>query len=301
MITNFEDLCIYSYVVIDELWQKIEPNFRHHGPQSAFSDSELITVAIISECRGWDQETELLSHWQPYRYLFPKLPERSRFNRRRRRLMSAINLVRLGLQGLLDLAIDRQCVIDSLPIPVVQFQRAPVASGEWANDGAAYGKVSSKHQTIFGFKLHLLTSLSGVILDFELAPANEADITVGLELLEGHHDLEVLGDKAYLNRLEQLRLYLERQIRLRALPRQNQKEQVSGEVRRLYNRVRQIIETVNGQLAGQFNIERNYAHSVGGLCARLYTKLTGHTLSVYLNRLLGQAEFLQIKALAFPN
>jgi hypothetical protein len=144
MITNFEDFCTYSYVVIDELWQKIGPRFRHSGPQSEFSDSELITVAIVSECRGWDQETELLSHWQPYRYLFPKLPERSRFNRRRRRLMGAINLVRLGLQGLLDLADDRQCVIDSLPIGVVQFQRVPVASGDWATEGAAEAGAGSK-------------------------------------------------------------------------------------------------------------------------------------------------------------
>jgi hypothetical protein len=30
-------------------------------------------------------------------------------------------------------------------------------------------------------------------------------------------------------------------------------------------------------------------------------QLTAHTLSIYLNHLLGNAEFLQIKQLAFPN
>ena len=83
-----------------------------------------MALAILSECRGWDKETELISEWQNYRHLFPILPTRSRFNRRRRRLMLAINLVRRVVQGLLDLADDRQCVIDSLPIPVVQFHRA---------------------------------------------------------------------------------------------------------------------------------------------------------------------------------
>ncbi len=38
-----------------------------------------------------------------------------------------------------------------------------------------------------------------------------------------------------------------------------------------------------------------------GLCARLYTKLTAHTLCIKINRLLGKAEFLQIKALAWSN
>jgi hypothetical protein len=32
----------------------------------------------------------------------------------------------------------------------------------------------------------------------------------------------------------------------------------------------------------------------------LYTKLTAHTLCIYLNRLLGKPDFLQIKTLAFP-
>jgi hypothetical protein len=37
------------------------------------------------------------------------------------------------------------------------------------------------------------------------------------------------------------------------------------------------------------------------LCTRLYTKLVAHTLCIYLNRLLGKQNFLQIKSLAFQN
>ena len=65
-------------------------------------------------------------------------------------------------------------------------------------------------------------------------------------------------------------------------------------------RLRQVVETVNSQLAGQFHIQTNHAQSFWGLCARLYTKLTAHTLSVHLNRLLGSTDVLRIKALAFP-
>lgn len=39
---------------------------------------------------------------------------------------------------------------------------------------------------------------------------------------------------------------------------------------------------------------------VWGLCTRLYTKHTAHTLCRYINRLLGKPDFLQIKSLAFP-
>jgi hypothetical protein len=75
---------------------------------------------------------------------------------------------------------------------------------------------------------------------------------------------------------------------------------VPREVRRLINHVRQMIETVNGQLTEQFQIETNHAHSFWGLCARLYTKLTAHTLCIALNRLLGNPDWLRIKRLAFP-
>jgi hypothetical protein len=48
------------------------------------------------------------------------------------------------------------------------------------------GKVASKKQTVFGYKLHLLVALGGVILDFELELATASDLTVGYELLGGH-------------------------------------------------------------------------------------------------------------------
>src|SRR5207247_8700082 len=96
---------------------------------------------------------------------------------------------------LLDLAQDRQCAIDSLPVPVMHFHLVPSSPsvGTWKAAGAAFGKVPTKKQTIFGYKLHLLVTLGGVILDFVLAPANAHDLTVGQDLLATHRDLVVLG------------------------------------------------------------------------------------------------------------
>ena len=303
MIEDFRDFCTWAYVVIDDLYQQLAPLYLSSRPGPAgkgCSDSELITLAIVGECRGWDQETVLLSSWQDYGDLFPVLPERTRFNRRRRNLMQIINLIRQLILANLDLAADRQCAIDSLPVPVMGFHLVPHSHNDWAAYGATYGKVSSKKQTIFGYKLHLLVTLGGLILDFELAGANADDRYVGLEMLERHSDLSVLGDKGYVSK--PLAAYLQRhcQVELKTLPKLNQ-IQVSDEVHLLHNHFRQIVETVNGQLTEQFNIESNHAHSFWGLCARLYTKLAAHTLSIYLNRLLGKLEFLHIKHLAFPN
>lgn len=300
MIADFDDFSLWVYVVVDDIWQQIAPLFKRPGPEPACSDSELIAMALIGECKGWDQETELISNWQEHRDLFPEIPERSRFNRRRRNLMQGINLIRQLILSRLDLTLDHQTLIDSLPLPVVQFHLVPGSSGEWGAFDARYGRVPSKKQTIFGYKLHLLITLGGLILDFELAPANASDLHVGHELLAQHTDLQVLGDKAYISAEVAAELLRSNRIALQSLPRRNQAQQATPTQRRVFNAARQMIETVNSQLAAQFNIETTHAHSFWGLSARLYTKLTAHTLCIYLNRLLGNPDFLQIKALAFP-
>jgi len=301
MIEDFDDFCLYMYVIVDDIWNEIAPMFKRPGPKPECGDSELLTMALVGECRGWDLETDLLSHWQTHRDLFPIIPSQSRFNRRRRYLHQAFNQVRRVVLRLLDLSGDRHCAIDSLPVPVVQFHLVPSSTGDWEAYGAAFGKVPSKNNmTIFGYKLHLLITLSGVILDFELAPANATDLEVGHDILSDHTDLTVLGDKAYISQWVAGQLRAFNHIDLLTLPRQNQKQQVSAPFRHLFNRVRQIVETVNGQLAEQFNLEQNHAHTFLGLVTRLYTKLTAHTLCIYINRLLGRPAHLQIKSLAFP-
>lgn len=301
MIKDFDEFSLYVYVIIDEICHQLSPYLKRPGPKPECSDSELIALILISECKGWDVETELLSNWRSHRDLFPKIPSQSRFNRRRRNLMFIINWIRRILLSWIDVAQDNQCVIDSMPIPVVKFHLVPSSTGDWRAYEARFGKVSSKKETMFGYKLHLLVTMGGVIRDFVLAPANATDLKAGLDMLFDHADLNVIGDKAYISQAQAEELWRTNRIRLQTLPRKNQKEQLSKPIRRLFNSVRQIIETVNGQLNAQFNIETNHAHTFWGLCTRLYSKLTAHTLCIYINRLLGKTDFLQIKELAFPN
>lgn len=301
MIVDFDDFCLWIYVMVDDCYQQLGPLVRRPGPApTTCSDSELLAMALIGECRGWDQETNLLGELRAYRHLFPRLPSQSRFNRRRRHLMWLLNLIRRCVLRQLDVAHDRQCVIDSLPVPVVHFHLAPAVRGDWKEHGASYGWVASKKQTIFGYKLHLLVTLGGLIVDFELAPAHEGDLAVGTELLTAHTAITVFGDKGYVSAPVATSLWAEQRVHLIAERRQNQQAQLPVALRKVMTQVRQIIETVNGQLTDQFNVERNHAHSFWGLCSRLYTKLTAHTLCIALNRWLGTPDFLQIKQLAFP-
>ncbi len=75
--------------------------------------------------------TRLLSNWQEHRNLFAYIPSQSRFNRRRRALMNAFNLIRQVVLGQLDLAADRQATIDSLPVQVVKFHKVATTIGAY--------------------------------------------------------------------------------------------------------------------------------------------------------------------------
>lgn len=304
MIASFEDVVTWAYVIVDDLWRRLAPIYQRPGPAPRCSDSELLTMLLVGEWQGWHTETALTRHWAEYPQLFPVIPERSRLNRRRRDLQFALNDVRRLILRLLDLAADRQCVIDSLPVPVIQFHlvpSCPASAATWKAYGATYGYVPNKKQRIFGYKLTVLLALNGVILDFELAPADAADLAVGAELLAGHQLLDTIGDKGYVSAPLAQQLDTAHDIHLLTVPRRNQQVQLPREAAQRLNRLRQMIETVNSQLTEQFQIGRHKAHTFYGLCARLYAKLTAHTLCIYLNRLLGKERFLQIMTIGPDN
>lgn len=301
MIDSFEDFCLWMYVIVDDVWQEVRHQFKRPGPEPECSDSELLTMVLVGECCGWDMETDMVQHWRAHRRLFPKQPSQSRLNRRRRNLMDAFGLIRRAILSELDLAAEQICVMDSMPIPVVAFHHAPRASREWVTHAASFGRVSSKRLSFYGYKLHLMTTLQGLIVDFALAPAHLRDLPVGLELLDNYADLIVMADKAYIHRPVAQELRQTRGIDLLTLPRSNQQLQVPRHVHRPFNTARLIIETIHSQLTEQFRAQTNHALSFWGLCTRLQTKLTAHTLCIFVNRLLGNPDFLHIKALAFPN
>jgi hypothetical protein len=292
MIQTFEELCTYVYVTVDELFQTyVQPHDHRPGPRSTFTESEVITLTLVAEIVGVDDETVFLAYVaRNHRSLFPLLPERSRYNRRRRALGEAINTIRRQLLGwlLALLPPDERplCMLDSLPVPVVGFHHA---SGRHRWYGwAAYGYNATKQQTIYGFKLHLLTTADGIITDFALAPANLTDGTFTDQLLRDKTDLLVLGDKAYINAFLQGELQDLHGVTLLTPLRANQRAQLPEGLNRLVSHFRQMIETINSQLAGQFNIETNKAKCMSGLLARLHTKLAAHTIGLYLNVATGQ-------------
>jgi len=129
-------------------------DLKSRGEQAVCSDSERLTMLVVGEYMGW------------HRDLFLRQPERTRLNRRRRALIATLAALRCRVLAALDLAGDRQCVVDSLPVPVMGFHLVSGANnaGRWCEWSADFGSVITKKQTgapwaVFGYKLHVLMTL----------------------------------------------------------------------------------------------------------------------------------------------
>ena len=47
MITDFDDLCLWTYVIVDDMLIELAPLLRRPGPPPQCSDSELIAMIFI--------------------------------------------------------------------------------------------------------------------------------------------------------------------------------------------------------------------------------------------------------------
>ena len=49
-------------MTVDDIMQELAPTQQRPGPAPQFGDSELLTICLIAEYKGWDMETGLLSN-----------------------------------------------------------------------------------------------------------------------------------------------------------------------------------------------------------------------------------------------
>ena len=125
---TFEDFILTVYVFIDDLYWEYAPktvSHRRNIQDAKLSDSEIITISICGELVGIDSKNAWFSFVKRnYRYLFPKICSRSRFNRTRRALLSVTELLREKLLSVFRIPYSRYFIIDSFPLVVCKFGRA---------------------------------------------------------------------------------------------------------------------------------------------------------------------------------
>jgi DDE family transposase len=288
MALDLDSFLTAVYTVVDDLYrERLAAALRRRpGPAPALSDSEVLTLAICAEWGTWDSER---GFWRfarrRLRHLFPRLVDQSEFNRRRRSLYPALAAIQRAVAERLGANLERERLLDTKPVAVMVLKRQDDRG--LAFDGrAAVGWCQAKRQYYYGFKLVLALTLDGVIVRYDLVPANVDDREAAAEVLEA--GCRYWADKGFFGRECQREWRVADGAEVRAEPPHGARAAWPRAFAYLAHRVRQLIEVVNAQLEGQFRIERTLAKSLWGLVTRVQAKLTAHTLGVYLNVLAGR-------------
>lgn len=285
-----DEMFLIVFCLIDELYNQLVPDSVRYRPghdRIEFTDSEVITLSIMQEALSND--SELSFHRivrKDHGHLFPKLLERSRYHRRRKALLGvALHLLRHLMTMLGRLA--AWLVIDSAPVETVAFVRSQ--SGKASIPEATYGYIPSKKRYFFGFRLHLLITNRGAVIDFVLSAADVGERAVAEHLLSFRAGATVLADNGYSGPwLANLFGRQGGRLWFGQRPSQRPPSKAAARLRRFQRGKRALIETVFSMLADQFTVETTRARSLLGLKTRVAAKLLSYNVSFLINQMLGR-------------
>jgi len=256
------------------------------------SNIELIAMNFTAEYMSIDSECQLFRKISGT-YL-SRLIERSVYNRRKRKLFPAIELVRKELSSKFT-EMEDYYIVDSMPLEICKNSRANRSTicKEQEYCYPDKGFCASQNLYYYGYKLHGICSVSGVFHSIDISPASVHDIHFLKDIKLQLSDCTLLGDKGYLSSEYQLNLFQSVNIKLEIPKRKNQKDYKKQP--NIFRKSRKRIETLFSQLCDQFMIRRNYAKSFLGFKTRILSKISALTMIQFLNKFVFNRPINKIK------
>ncbi len=253
---------------------------RERGPAPTLFDSEVITIEVVGEFLGIDEDKKLFAYFRRhYAHFFPNLRcvHRTTFSRQ------AANLWKIKEHLWQELLAQTPhdptfAICDSMPLPACLFARAYRCRrfrGE-----AAFGKDTLLRHTFYGFRVHVRVAWPGVITGLCVAPANAHELSVLPELLQTTSGI-VVGDRNYHSPRAKEEL-ASMAVELLA-PYSSKKRDPNPKRSALLSRFRYRIDTVFSQLVGRYSVKRVWAKDLWHLASRLLRKVLSHTVAFLLN------------------
>lgn len=270
-------------------------NIPRCGVVPKFSDLEVVALGITAEAFGFDSEN-LLFHrlHNECKEELPNLISRRQFNARRKLTARLAEEIRKDVAVAIDGDEDVFC-IDSKPVKVCQNARAKRCAMGRDNVNAApdWGYCASQGLHYYGYKLHAVCGIRGVIHSYDMTAASVHDLRYLDDVRWEYRDCMMLGDKGYLSAEVQKNLFETVNISLDVPYRLNQRNWRPPSW--AYKKFRKRIETIFSQLNDNLMMIRNYAKQSCGLFTRMTGKIAAMTFMQYVNfinhRPLGQIKY----------
>ena len=156
-----------------------EGNIVRRGPVPRFSDLEVVALSLAAESESIDSENWLFEYkLQEYKEKIPNLISRRQFNDRRKKTAGLCETIRKRIALKIDGGEDF-FLVDSKPIEVCRPARGKRCkmgqSGDFSK-APDFGYCASQNTYYFGYKLHAVCGLSGVIHSYDLSKASVHDL-----------------------------------------------------------------------------------------------------------------------------
>ncbi|MCC7332876.1 MAG: IS982 family transposase [Flavobacteriales bacterium] len=288
-MNNFQS----NYDKILELLKTIteKENFLHQIRELKLNDIELIAMNLTCEYMSIDSECQI------FRMILNVLRfkiERSVYNRRKKKLFSAIEYIRTQLSDKFN-DLESYFIVDSMPLEVAKLTRRnrSVICKEDFRSAPDRGFCASQQMAYYGYKIHAVCSITGVFKSFDISNASVHDIHYLKDIKNQYNNCVILGDKGYLSADYQIDLFETAQIKLEVPMRINQKDYKKHPY--IFRKSRKRIETLFSQLCDQFTIRNNYAKTFLGFKTRILSKITALTVIQYINKFVFERNINNLK------
>lgn len=188
-----EDKIIAIFCMVDDM---LKACGHKEDVRARVSDSEVVTTALISALYFGGHQLNAIGFVR-MSGLMPQMLDRSRFCRRLHRLGSLIFNMFLQLgQHLKDMAGAAEYVIDSFPVAVCDNIR--IANSRILEGKQWRGMQSSMRRYFYGVKVQVLTTASGIPVEFCFVPGCESDVrALGKLPLAVAPESSIYADSAY--------------------------------------------------------------------------------------------------------
>jgi hypothetical protein len=289
-----EDLFSVVFVLVDDWMIQTygSSNLPRETQVPQFTDAEVLTLLLVGELcqapreRGWIRQVRA-----SYRYLFPRLPEDSRFARRAQALASSLVAFRRQVLHWADADLKKTRVLDSFPLPLCSNCR--VLQSSQPISGTAWGYCSSKKAFYFGLHPLALVTEEGFVDELFLAPGDMVDSPLLDAFLQECARLgkdvsgqEWIGDKGFVSkaRVQWAKSLLGLTLHIR----QRDYQGFTPAFQSLLDRLRRPIEGFLSVLTHSFHLSDMLVKTDRGIYRRVEAKVAAFNLARYFNLVLGR-------------
>jgi hypothetical protein len=288
MLADLDLLLLVVYCIADDFLPERAGNARRR-----VTDAEIVTLCVAQAIMGITSDYRFVAvAGKRLRHLFPVLPARDAFHKRRLRLSGQIEALIAHFARQSPGFFDDLMLVDSTPVECARsretVKRGGSSSlGDALSDAADYGYCASHSRHFFGFRLHALFAPDGTPRALALTSPKIDEKLVCLEMVarcerQPGQAIILIGDKNFRGKDFETEL-----AALEATIMRPRRKDEAGRGPHLAP-IRQRIESIFWTFKDILTLERHGARTLRNLRVRLCARFAALAAAVMLNHQLGR-------------